>query len=139
MLIILFRLQWENSDCEKSKTHFWSDHNLVLCSDWSTDFHEKWNWDEIPNQKWVVECLDVVKTMLSLARKNSKLIKASSAVEYFDEEFAMYSDIFTKINTKVKLMNEVNLYLVCKFSEGEQTSRVLIDYEWSASVCFKFK
>ena len=57
-------------------------------------------WNQIPNKKEILEGLDTIKGLLSLIQENSMKIKTYSSSKSYDEEFKMFSEMFSTVDQK---------------------------------------
>ena len=114
----MFRVYWENDSCNKPRKHFCSDHNEVLCNGWFTALHVRCKWDEIPEKEDVVECLEVVKTLLTSINENSNSINARSYIKNFEEEFDIYTEKLEKNLIKEQDILTLNHFIYSLWNES---------------------
>ena len=107
----MFRLYWENDSCKKPRKYFCSDHDEVLCNGCFTALHVRCKCDEIPDKEDVIECLEVVKTLLTSINKKSDSTNTRSYIKNFDEEFKMYTEKLAKIEKRARYLNTKSLHI----------------------------
>ena len=96
-------LCWETESCNMQTIYDWRNYNQALCSKCKNDAHEKCKWDQRSNYQDVVESLDIAKSLLALAQKNSNLFEANSDIKTFDEDIKKFQDIIANAGENVKI------------------------------------
>ena len=94
---------WENDSCNKPRKHYCDDHDQVLCNGCFTALHVRCKGNNIPDQKDIRECLDVVMIILSSTFKSSEQLNAGSYIKELDHEFKNFREKLSKIEAKVKI------------------------------------